>query len=478
MNINQKSEVRSQKSEVRKFLLLFSYFLPLASCLYGAFEDTGTGARPISIGAYTAIADDANAIFYNSAGLTNVLYPELSSCYGKLYWGLNGPDESALSDTSVGFVYPSHFGTFGLGWLNFGLSGYYSENTILLSYGRDVIERISLGTTLKYLTRKYGQDIYTINYDMFKKNGYLQNTVSGDISILYNSANLSFAVVVKDVNQPDVGLGNKDIVPLLVKFATAYKIKNLNLGLETFYKDKKYGVILGGEKLFGEFALRSGFEFGTDELRNLNLGFGYKFAERFLIDYAVSYPFSGLKEIYGTHRLSIGLKFGPQPKDELSEAKKEIDRLTDEILKLEESIQKVQAENIKLKESKIAPEKEPQQEPQQTEKIEVELDKKKIMKQYYDKGLDYYQKGEYRNAIAEFNEILKFQPDHQQSIRLIKQSKLKIEELTAELYYKGLKEYTKGNVKQAISYWQKALEIDTENDKIKNALEKAKTEIR
>ena len=73
---SQKSEVRSQKYQ--KWLLVACCLL-LASTTFAAFSKVGTVAAPflkISVGrptgmgdAFTGIADDASAMFYNPAGL-------------------------------------------------------------------------------------------------------------------------------------------------------------------------------------------------------------------------------------------------------------------------------------------------------------------------------------------------------------------------------------------------------------------------
>jgi len=41
------------------------------------------------------------------------------------------------------------------------------------------------------------------------------------------------------------------------------------------------------------------------------------------------------------------------------------------------------------------------------------------MKEYYYRGLDYYKRGEYGAAIAEFGEVLQLKPDHPQCLKLI-----------------------------------------------------------
>ena len=50
--------------------LLIIYHLSLITVVHGAFEELNIGARPQGLGgAFTAISDDANALFYNPAGI-------------------------------------------------------------------------------------------------------------------------------------------------------------------------------------------------------------------------------------------------------------------------------------------------------------------------------------------------------------------------------------------------------------------------
>ena len=53
------------------------------------FPNSGGGARPMGMGgAYIGLADDANAPFFNPAGLTQQMKRELKAMYSMLYAGL------------------------------------------------------------------------------------------------------------------------------------------------------------------------------------------------------------------------------------------------------------------------------------------------------------------------------------------------------------------------------------------------------
>ncbi|MBN1383279.1 MAG: tetratricopeptide repeat protein, partial [Elusimicrobia bacterium] len=292
---------------------------------------------------------------------------------------------------------------------------------------------------------------------------------SSDIGFLYSEKVWSAALFMADVNQPDVGLKYTDKLPIMVKLAGAYRIKDLNIGVDTFYKDNRYGISIGGEKTFDTLAVRGSFEFGKDDLRNLAIGFGNKLTDKFSVDYAFLYPFLGIKGSMGTHKVSFGFKFGPTPEDEVADSRGEIGRLTEEIMILEKDLKEMEDENLyinrKLRMMRMTG-------------VEREIEKKKMMREHYLEGLKYYNDGKYNEAIAQFEKILKLEKNHPQSKRLIEQCKVKIDEVSTELYNKGLEEYTKGNFEGAVLLWEKAYELTHEDVKIKDALKKAGEELK
>src|SRR3984893_2886887 len=108
-----------------------------------AFLDTGWGARPVGMGgAFTAIADDSNAPLYNPAGLVQVQWNEVSAMYARLFSGLtlySGDDQVHLDQSYLAYVSkPSRCGSFGLSWANFNTTHLYREDTVAVSYARNV----------------------------------------------------------------------------------------------------------------------------------------------------------------------------------------------------------------------------------------------------------------------------------------------------------------------------------------------------
>src|SRR3989339_1292335 len=134
-----------RKSYIILILVLLSGLVIPAHC---DFDYIGAGARPAGMGnCYTAFSDDAYGIYYNPGGVSFARSMELSTDFGQLWTNLT--DGSSLSNGYLGCVYPKGKHAFGLAIQRFSLSGYYSENTVALSYSKKITDTLGLGLNLK-----------------------------------------------------------------------------------------------------------------------------------------------------------------------------------------------------------------------------------------------------------------------------------------------------------------------------------------
>ncbi|MEA3494011.1 MAG: PorV/PorQ family protein [Candidatus Margulisiibacteriota bacterium] len=125
----------------------------------------GVGARPLGMGgAFTAVADTADAPCWNPGGLGFVDDNEITSMQTKL--------STDADHYYVSYVRPAFGGTLGISWIQVGLGTItetssevdehnevidlstfsYFSNAYMLSYGKKVSEKLSLGLTAQYLT--------------------------------------------------------------------------------------------------------------------------------------------------------------------------------------------------------------------------------------------------------------------------------------------------------------------------------------
>jgi len=372
----------NHKSYFILFLLLLihnSYFI--THTCYAAFEDIGAGARATGMGnVSTSLADDVYSLYYNPAGLGQLKQREVTSSYGKLYWGLD--DGSNLGSGFLGLVYPlkEKWGTVGFGWLNFHLIDYYQENTLIISYGRKGLPvggavsklPLFLGLNLKFLSKKYGQDIYT-RIDPVFSGGYSKTGLSADLGLLYNPVRwLRAGLSVSDILQPDMGLKDKSIVPMGIKAGVSYHQRLMNVSVEGSYRDGEMKIYTGAEGWFlkKSIGVRAGFGMGNKTFRNVSFGTSYN-VSLFRIDYAFLYPLSGLTDIYGSHRISLTLRFGPFLEEEIEDPA----ILRKKISELEEQTKMMEKKITETEEMKRKTEEEATKMKSELERLKAELDK-------------------------------------------------------------------------------------------------------
>jgi len=463
---------------IMKRIIISIILLSVANlCLWADFEEIGVGARAIGMGnAFVGLSDDVNAMFYNPAGLVKLSRNEFSSGYGKLYLGLT--DKSDLSDSFISFGYPlrkktgdkiTDNGTVGIGYINnINLSGYYSESTMQVSYGRKLNKSIYGGLNIKSLTKSYGNDNYTRAMQVFLQKGYSKSGTSIDLGLMSNFlGGYWLGIVLKDVNQPNMGLeeNSEDALPLTTKLGIAYKINDeVNVTLDTVLKGGDYTLHPGVEKWLANKALglRTSFGIGSREYKMFSLGASYRHSDLFQVDYALIYPLSGIKNISGTHRLTLTLRFGPEVvaldteklKAEIEEERKMRKSAEKEILDLKKKI-----DELLSRPESVIPLREEQE-------------------KMYRKSMEYYstmvKKGvSLTTRTGTVQQIIKKYKPYGIDIKEANKALLDISE---EHYTEGFKYYSEKSLDKAIKEWESCLKLNPEHEKARASLKKAKLE--
>jgi len=313
-------------------VLLVAFHLPCVA----AFKDSGWGTRPCGMGgAFCAVADDASAPLWNPAGIVQLRYPEANFMYAKLFTGL---DEVDLGSSYASCVFPfKGIGSFAINWTNFVSKDLYREDTISLSYGKnlkDIIPRLLpdfyLGMNLKYLEHGFTLDERTKTDAVFE-NGKSKYALTADIGLIlipYSIGTGRFCVglSLKNVTNPNVGLKTRDKVPLEVRLGAAYrmtgyripgiKVEDITIALDFDYRAQEWGetldktnVHLGCEGWF--FNRLVGLRAGGN-INEITLGASLnKILTRYLglqVDYAFIVPLQ-IEETSGTHRVSLTARF-------------------------------------------------------------------------------------------------------------------------------------------------------------------------
>jgi hypothetical protein len=127
----------------------------------GPSEQVPIGPRGIAMGgAYTSLAQDASAMYWNPAGLARIGHQEIAGSYANLF-------QSDVKDNFAAFVLPiSRRHAVGIDWYHSGFEDPeldFGENRFDLSYAAQVHPLLSAGITAKYLTRSTALDGATLS---------------------------------------------------------------------------------------------------------------------------------------------------------------------------------------------------------------------------------------------------------------------------------------------------------------------------
>ncbi len=401
----------------------------------GHFEYTGCGARAEGLArAYTAEARGPEAMYYNPAGLSQEKRAMAMASYSRLYLGLS--DNSNIGRGYLGYVHPySDRLSMGLGWQNFMLAGYYSENTFYLSGGYEIMEGLRGGINIKVLHKNYGSTMYTdnsLNLDTGElkrdtnpvfNDGYSKTNVTFDMGGIYSiNYNNRVALVLENITSPDMALyeNDEDRVPFRMKAGYRYVVENLKLLGDVVYEKEEVSVRTGLENRFldDRISLRGGIGLGSRQMRDLAVGASYLTEGNFRIDYGFTYPLVGIKDMYGTHKISLNMGFG----------------------------------DIKL--SGV---------------------------EYYNMGTEQFEREDYDRALELFSKALKSEPELSQARRMyhnteqIINSRARVLERVRNEYEKGVKKIEENRFEEAYDIFDKILKTDDLGyKKIKDIQGKAK----
>ncbi|PKM98163.1 MAG: hypothetical protein CVU79_04940 [Elusimicrobia bacterium HGW-Elusimicrobia-3] len=278
-----------------------------------AFLRVGWGARPAAMGeAFTAAADDVDALYWNPAGLNYV--KRLQQTFGHNVW---------LADTSLQHAAfamrrtPDDVIGAGLGGLSTGdiergnkygyTEGYYSAGDLVLigSYARTLKNKLRAGASFKIIRERIESE-----------SGQAFAIDAG--AVYERSPRLKFGATLRNLG---TGLalgegGTPGGLPMGLRAGAALQYsKDLLLTSDLSLPfDDSLGLHFGGEYIYpapvkgARLALRAGFKTAAmgylGAMSAISLGFGVE-TGALGVDYALS-PYGDLGM---THRLSLKLKF-------------------------------------------------------------------------------------------------------------------------------------------------------------------------
>ena len=273
--------------------------LLLLSQLFGQYDQLFVGSRPLSMGgAFTAVADDANAITWNPAGLPGLRRTEFTSTYADLY-------AMGINQSYLGFVRPfSDRIAIGLDWSSIGYDDKelaYSENKLNFAVGFQPHKMFSMGLTVKYLMR----DMLLNDASYGKSTG-----IGYDTGLLVQPLkNLKLGLGLYDIGGTSVSYKDKTTETILgqaFKLGISYMPIN-GLTIAADYGDR---VQIGAEYILASrVSFRAGLQqgmSGEEKIMVPSAGLSLKFKSIIM-----EYGFESHPYLNPTHRFSIALQFSP-----------------------------------------------------------------------------------------------------------------------------------------------------------------------
>jgi hypothetical protein len=224
-------------------------------------------------GAFTALADDMHALYYNPAGLGDLIRPEIGVYYARLFPSLTDQTRTAQTFLSGASPIPlnGRWGGVGFGYQEFRADDLFKERTFALAYGhrpKDTRwDRFAFGGGLKFFNRDYGVG-NAVTPDPVFADGRSASAVGFDLGALYSLfPGLKTGLAVQNLNRPDLGLASDDRLPLVTRWGVAYDNNELRVTADltrgaylTGRNDHRF--LLGAERRWLAAALRAPWRCG------------------------------------------------------------------------------------------------------------------------------------------------------------------------------------------------------------------------
>jgi tetratricopeptide (TPR) repeat protein len=458
--------------------------------LFAETGDAGTEG-PFALGrAYTGVAGDASAIYWNPGALAYLEKKEIASLYVPLAEGI---DYGFLS-----FAYPiSVHETLALGFMGLSVRGIPKTDAldndlgetsdtqfqVLLSYSRVWWKALGGGINAK---------LYRHILDTYNGTG-----IGADAGLFYDFAawipGLTAGLTLTNAVAPRITLSSQaDTYPLNTRLGAAYR-----LGLDRGGNHQVMASLEGEKSDFTDWRLHAGAEYLAFKLLSLRAGWDRDMLTAgagiqhwdLRLDYALT-----LKNDFGNlHYVTLGWRFGPslseeamkQRRDilnELAQMKfKEYNRRGLDHMKQGQYEQALDEFQVALSWVESSPET-----TYYLEQAKAGLAREKI-KQSFQQGEKAYAGKHYLDALTAWREVAKQDPKYpglQKMVASAQQALIQQEmpspkrqkgiQESQELFRAGLMAYTDEKYAQAAESWEKALSLNPSQYAIRSYLDKAR----
>jgi len=303
-----------------------------STALGGVFQDIDTGSRPVGMGgAFAAVADDANAVQDNPAGMAFFEKTDrfASFTHSNLFGtGILSRDNMVYAQADGGF------GAFGLAWNRFTADlnpeqwtedAYIYAGAKLLSVGEDKYPKLAVGWQAKYLRVDSGFSNSTDGSTVGEGTATGYGLGLGLMVKLRPS--LTLGLMAQDLySSLSWATGTLEIIPMTGRLGAAYKMTSQStLTGEARGQQGSSGFTMTSWHLGGEFWLLNGKNLLWNAIRNVAARAGFyqlldnsdggrvtvgatAKADMWQLDYAYDMGLSN-SSLGGTHRFGLGVSF-------------------------------------------------------------------------------------------------------------------------------------------------------------------------
>ncbi|MCK5127058.1 MAG: PorV/PorQ family protein [candidate division Zixibacteria bacterium] len=278
------------------------------------FLDIGISARAMGMSeAYSAIANDISAVYYNPAGLTQIYSREA------MFTHIDYPADINYEFAAVAFPWEAASGVIAFSFYNLrpgeiplttyanpegtGEMFFANDYAITITYARSLTEHFSLGTTFKAIGQYYDNESAT---------GW-----AADVGTIYDTGYRGFKIAMSIMNfGPDMKMITQEYpLPINFKFGSSFNfiespdhlatfalegahpsdnLEQYNAGIEYWFHDK--------------FSLRVGnrFNYDTD---GFTAGAGMKMPFGETVEMRIDYSYQDFGFLREVHRFSLAMAF-------------------------------------------------------------------------------------------------------------------------------------------------------------------------
>lgn len=242
--------------------LALAFTLGVTSSADAYFERTEIGSRALALGrAFVGVANDASAIYWNPAGLTQLDRREILLNYHRPYLVAD------LTHNSAAVAWPHELGTFYASWGHLGLSGVQSEDLFYFGGARRVWEgggkSLSAAATLKFARVSYSGAVATGSNEPVDLGG--ETRLTGDVGLFFRwSPRLTAGWTLRNLGRPryDFVPGNgQTVIDLEHEAGVAYRWHPESLLSLALRESSEGGVTVAAGvevEFYDVFALRVG----------------------------------------------------------------------------------------------------------------------------------------------------------------------------------------------------------------------------